>query len=388
MYVDTFKPLSTLSLCFGIGGLDHGLARGIAALRHPRGYKNEEEWRACCEAVLRYAAYVEIESVGAYNLVAKMEQGRLAPAPVWSDLKTFPYEDFYGKIHCLTGGYPCQPFSQAGLQAGTSDPRHLFPYIEHGIDATRPVFCWFENVANHLNIGYREVRSRISRLGYKVEADIFAAEQVGAPHLRKRLFILAVADTYCNESSKKRGDLAEMLGLQEEPQPKFSSALPRGDGEKALAGCDGLPGRGESQFKVSGGGQSWDELEGGNGVMGDADNQRQQQRSWLVGEGGRRVVDSGEAMDNTFLSRLEGHRRHGNAKTRWENEVRSVASSSLFPAGQGRYQHGWEEPRLESSVGFTVDGYDFTEDLLRMAGNAVVEQQAELAFRTLIQKFL
>lgn len=43
-------------------------------------------------------------------------------------------------------------------------------------------------------------------------------------------------------------------------------------------------------------------------------------------------------------------------------------------------------PRVESSMGFTVNGYNYREDLLRMAGNAVVEQTAELAFIELLNK--
>ena len=53
----------------------------------------------------------------------------------------------------------------------------------------------------------------------------------------------------------------------------------------------------------------------------------------------------------------------------------------------GEEQFDWEPPRLESRVGYVLNGYNFREDLLRMAGNAVVEQQAEFAFRTLITQF-
>lgn len=345
---NTFKPLSTLGVCYGYGGLDNGLERGIRSLR---GISQGEE--RIEDRILKYAAHVEIESIAAYNLVAKMEQGVLAPAPVFSDLKKFPWEQFHGKVHIITGGYPCQPFSQAGLQGGVDDPRHLFPYIEFGIDAVRPVCCWFENVANHLNIGFEEVRYRLSRLGYKTEAGIFSAEQVGAPHLRKRLFILAVADTYCTEQSKRRGDFAEVLGLQEgKRQPEHSSSVPSGDG-KTL------------DDSISRGNPEKDTISTG--------------RDSLTG--------TGSAMDNSFQSRLEGHSRHGNGKRKWQDTVRSIASSSIFPLGQGEQQWDWEEPRLKSSMGFTVNGYNFTEDLLRLAGNAVVEQQSELAFRTLVAKF-
>jgi len=59
----------------------------------------------------------------------------------------------------------------------------------------------------------------------------------------------------------------------------------------------------------------------------------------------------------------------------------------LFPAGQGSFQYEWEEPRtIESSMEYTINGYNFTEDLHRAIGNSVVEQTAELAFRDLWSK--
>jgi hypothetical protein len=59
-----------------------------------------------------------------------------------------------------------------------------------------------------------------------------------------------------------------------------------------------------------------------------------------------------------------------------------------WPARPGEPQYEWEAPRLESSLGYAVNGYNYREDLLRMAGNAVVRQQSEKAFRTLLLKFL
>lgn len=346
----TEKSLTSLALCYGSGGLDRGLESAVRALRHEF---IGERWTD--NRIIRHAAIMEIEAFAAYNVVAQMENGVLDPCPVWTDLTTFPWEQFYGKVHILTGGYPCQPFSSAGLQGGVADPRHLFPFIERGVDAVRPVLCWFENVANHLNIGYEEVRWRLSRLGYKAEAGIYAAADVGAPHLRKRLFILAVADAYCNESGKKRGDLKKMLGIPESQRKSEHSST----------------------------------LSGRNGIeLGNADDQGQSQQFGTFGESWRRTVNASENVDHTIHARLEGQRRYGSARKRWEDTVRSIASTSVWPAGQGPEQFEWEEPRLESRMGSTINGYDFTEDLLRMEGNAVVEQQAELAFRTLIQKFL
>lgn len=177
-----------ISLCTGIRGLERGLERALQ-----------------CE--LRVAAYAEIESFIVANIIAGMEAGILAPAPVWPDLKTFPFADFYGKVHGIIGGYPCQPFSVAGKQKGTEDPRHLWPYIKAGIAATRPVFCFFENVRGHLKLGFEEVYNDLCGLGYQVRFGIYSAEEVGAPHRRERLFILAVENSYCESIRNNIGEI-------------------------------------------------------------------------------------------------------------------------------------------------------------------------------------
>jgi DNA (cytosine-5)-methyltransferase 1 len=115
------------------------------------------------------------------------------PAPIWTDLKTFPWEEFRDKVDVLSGGYPCQPFSAAGKRLGTDDPRHLWPYIASGIRLLRPKLCFFENVEGHISLGLREVVRELEELGYETTWGIFSAAEVGAPHQRKRVFIMAVA---------------------------------------------------------------------------------------------------------------------------------------------------------------------------------------------------
>lgn len=294
-YVDTTKESpAILSLCTGMRGLERGIERA--------------------EGPVRTIAFVEIEAFIIENLVQQMEQGLLAPAPVWSNLKTFPSEQFHGKIHGITGGYPCQPFSVAGKRAGTEDPRHLWPHIKRMVGAIRPVWCFFENVPGHLTLGYREVRSDLEQLGYKVEEGIFSAEEVGAPHQRKRLFILAVARHYSESGWPKQ--------QQRQIRNEYS-----GSGE-CMADTSGT----RNEIRISG------------------------QNSWKERESG--IVDNGSLQERM----------------------------DCWPASPGEPQHEWEAPRVESSVGFTVNGYNFREDLLRMAGNGVVEQVAELAWKTLWSK--
>ena len=122
-------------------------------------------------------------------------------APIWTDLKTFPWESFRDRVDILTGGYPCQPFSAAGKRLGKEDPRHLWPWIADGIRAMRPRICFFENVEGHISLGLREVISELEGLGYKTAWGIFSAREVGAPHQRKRVFILAYL---CSEGLQGR----------------------------------------------------------------------------------------------------------------------------------------------------------------------------------------
>ena len=91
----------------------------------------------------------------------------------------------------LSGGYPCQPFSAAGKRLGTEDPRHLWPFIADGIRAMRPRLCFFENVEGHISLGLRAVIEELAGIGYETTWGIFSASEVGAPHQRKRVFILA-----------------------------------------------------------------------------------------------------------------------------------------------------------------------------------------------------
>jgi DNA (cytosine-5)-methyltransferase 1 len=164
--------LNHISLCTGYGGIDLGLSRVLGDR-------------------VRTVAYSEIEAFACANLVAKMEAGLLDPAPIWTDLKTFPWEEFRGLVDILSGGYPCQPFSAAGKRAGKDDPRHLWPWIADGIAILRPRFCFFENVEGHVTLGLRDVIEDLGRMGYRTTWGVFSAAEVGAPHQRKRVFILA-----------------------------------------------------------------------------------------------------------------------------------------------------------------------------------------------------
>ena len=95
----------------------------------------------------------------------------------------------------ITGGFPCQPFSVAGKQQGTSDSRHLWPEMFRIIKDFSPRWIIGENVKGLTNIQdgmvFETVCSDLEGEGYEVRTFNIPAAGVQAPHRRERLWIVA-----------------------------------------------------------------------------------------------------------------------------------------------------------------------------------------------------
>lgn len=114
-------------------------------------------------------------------------------------------------IDILTAGYPCQPFSHAGQRKGTNDARHIWPYIAQAIGVLRPKYVILENVRGHLSLGFKEVLKDLAQCGYDAKWRIVRASDVGAPHQRARLFIVA----YPNSGRQPLSFKGEFTGEQQ-----------------------------------------------------------------------------------------------------------------------------------------------------------------------------
>ncbi len=166
------RNIRVLSLCTGYGGLELGLARAL-------------------DRTLDVVS-VEVECY-AQAVICKnaTKETQVVTKALWPDLKTFPAKKFRDCFDFILAGYPCQGESLAGKRLKEKDPRWLWPDIERIIKTVRPVWCFFENVTGHLTGGFPTVYRSLRDMGYKVEAGLFTAAEVGAPHKRERLFILA-----------------------------------------------------------------------------------------------------------------------------------------------------------------------------------------------------
>jgi hypothetical protein len=214
--VDIAEELPTvISFCSGYGGIERGL--DLAGVEH------------------RVIAYVEIEAFAIANLVAKMESGQLVPAPIFTDLKTFPAHLFRDCVDIITGGYPCQPFSAAGKRLGTEDPRHLWPYILDHIQSIRPVRCIFENVEGHISLGLREVIGDLEGAGYDATWGIFSQRLKSVRPTSESGFTYSVpTPTVGMEAPNKNANTKGPKNLMDVATGDWQHLVPRCDAKAAI----------------------------------------------------------------------------------------------------------------------------------------------------------
>ncbi len=351
------NPQNIISFCTGYGGIELGLRRAGVDVR------------TVCN--------VEIEAFVQANLVAKIEEGRMDDAPIYSDLKTFPARIFRGKIHGIIGGYPCQPFSSAGKRKGEEDSRHLWPYIRQHVRAIRPLWCFFENVRGHTTMGLWRVLSDLEEDGYRTEWGLFSAEETGAPHQRIRVFILAYRNIKGLEGFNGECSSKQTGRVQADPRAKGGS-LGNSPSKRPHRGRENREGE---QSEVLGAG-----LESDGELAHTASREPRQSQA----RNGRQDTSGGSEEESGNSARLDGKQSHGETdqvgRSCKEDRGSSDVRATRWPARPGEEQYGWEEPRVteaQSELGGAVDGLTHRVDRLRLLGNGVVPQTAELAWRTL-----
>ncbi len=418
--MDTTKAITHISLCSGYEGIGLGLRSVLPNLRE--------------------IAYVEREGFPIANLVAKMEAGKLDAAPVFTDVKTLPYGEFRGFVDILSGGFPCQPFSAAGKRQATEDPRHLFPYIADGIRECQPRIVFLENVQGILSCKTADgepvlqyVLRTLEGLGYRATAGIFSAEEVGAPHQRKRVFILGMANSERSgmrrgRSSQECGDDLKWIQGNERERNELRSEVEgfSNSSREELGNTSDL------RLQQS----SSDSRETGTDQSGEERGVYEPQGASSLSRYGSQSQGSQELADR--IDEGSQGRIHGGQDTQRQgvngHVGRSCSSSHRgWPSRPGERQHDWEAPRVtavgdttsqqgsssdhgeeprpssqsgevqsggghsgslrdsagqaQSRLGRTPNGSAGRVDRLRLLGNGVVPATATKAFVTLIQRF-
>ena len=145
----------------------------------------------------------------------------------YGDITKTDFTIWRGRIDVLTGGFPCQPYSQAGKRLGKDDERHLWPEMLRAIREIRPRWVVGENVLGLTNwnggLVFEEVQADLEAEAYQVQPFILPAAGVGAPHQRYRVWFVAYSDK-CDDG-RKAGEYAKTgdgKGLSERDEVRKS----------------------------------------------------------------------------------------------------------------------------------------------------------------------
>lgn len=162
--------------------------------------------------LIQPVTYCEIDPDARAVLVRNMGRGLLPSAPIAGDVRELRGASL-GRVDLIAGGWPCQDFSLIGRRQGLAGERSSLVYeVLRLVEETgRPPLVFLENVPAALNMALPRVARRFAAMGYQVRWCVMPATAVGAAHLRKRLFLLAVHGQHARDLA--RGASTARLGL-------------------------------------------------------------------------------------------------------------------------------------------------------------------------------
>ena len=184
-------------------------------------------WRTVCA--------VEWEPYPASVLCARQNDGFLPPFPVWDDVQTFDGKPWRGIVDVVSGGFPCQDISAAGKGAGIDGERSgMWREMARIIHEVRPRFVFVENSPMLTSRGLGRVLGDLAEMGFDAKWGVLGAADVGAPHQRDRIWIVANSNRKHDAVRGDSQDNAETMARR-----KFhtrGSVSNSGSGHQEIAG--------------------------------------------------------------------------------------------------------------------------------------------------------
>jgi DNA (cytosine-5)-methyltransferase 1 len=303
-------------------------------------------------------------------------------AESFDDITKTDFTKYANKIDILTGGFPCQPYSQAGQRKGKEDERHLWPQMLRAIREIKPKYIVGENVFGLLNwnggVVFDEVHSDLESEGYEVQAVVIPAAAVNAPHGRDRVWFVATNTQFKSEGSDGGTNDEKKRNIRRGNEGNVFGTL-RGDG--IIANTNGIGNRGKSKQSSAAHKQG----RGGETNTGIGNEGEQQFIRDIAGEG----IDS-----NTMRKGLQGGQeinrwgKHDQEGSSVRNEFRTNGTSDdRYPRNE------WEkfptQPPIcggDDGLPTELDGITFPKwrnESIKAYGNAIVPQVAYQIFKAI-----
>ncbi len=167
--------MNELSLFSGAGG-------GLLATQHLLGF--------------RTVCYVEIDDYCQRVLQARIQDGLFDDAPIWDDVRTFDGRPWRGCVDLVTAGFPCQDISSCGSGEGLNGKKSgLWREVARIVREVRPRLLFLENSPLLVGRGLVRILGELAEMGFDARWCVLSAGQLGAPHLRNRVWLLANTDS-------------------------------------------------------------------------------------------------------------------------------------------------------------------------------------------------
>lgn len=322
-------------------------------------------WRTIC--------YVERATYPARIIEARIRDGFLDDAPVWDDVRTFDGYPWRGFVDVITAGFPCQPFSVAGKRKAAEDPRNGWPDTIRIIREVQPRWCFLENVPGLLaaSHGYFGVILReLAESGYDASWRVLSAAELGAPHKRDRLWIVA------HRRSLRGGS----GGIQQERFTKCEGSAVFGDDGTAQSVADASIAR-IRRLSTGQGGQKRATID----PCGCGEDVAYPERSRRNGRAGtQRPSGWIESEDGDCPRAFSEGTRLENGRPTGASESQGETNGQMAQPGFERCSSSWwaVEPGLDR----VANGVAFRVDRIKAIGNGQVPAVAATAWNLLTRE--
>lgn len=301
-----------------------------------------------------------------YNDITELVKNE-STRPIWGQGK---WQDLECDI--LTGGYPCQPFSQAGKRKGEEDDRHLWPFMLEIIKQKRPKFIVAENVAGHITLGLDNVLFDLESEGYSARAVVLPASSVNAHHRRDRVWVIA-QDT--QEDSNSNSERSHRKGVNEQGDNESNDRQERESGSVREVLANG----GDTEVRET------EYVEYTDSLRFQQHNEAEKETQ---GRGTETSIESGstDVADSDSSQRKGEQQSIGVRKEYTDSGITSWGEFESYLGGRSDGVSSWVDGSWERGIDRVTTNPKNRANRLKALGNAIVPQVAYWIALTLIQE--
>ncbi len=323
-------------------------------------------WRTVCA--------VEWDQYAATSLAQRQNDGHLEPFPIWDEVQTFDGRPWRGRIDVVSGGFPCQDISVAGRGKGIDGERSgMWKHMARIVGQVRPRFVFVENSPALISRGLGRVIGDLSQMGYDSRWCIMGADDAGAPHRRKRIWILAHLVSTGERWQQREGEIkGDALAYATDDGTGWRKQQPQGGEEpRHVADTYSVDRRARTGRK-----NRTQTINDGEDVANSINNRRYCRKR----ERCKKQEITAAMCNGFYVSDVSGERQSRPWEHWFSSDPAEKREGGTDYAESKRLDRIWG---IESRLGRVAHGVAHRLDRLKAIGNGQVPSVAAFAFRIL-----